>query len=219
MNEFTTTYRLFKEAVDYYPTDISTYEGWRELPVKLRAAGLFVQFFDQITLAYQKNKDSYPFIEEETAVSTVIQYIIKNVPMILYQAKRYTPGYMYKVAFNAIYPLGRIKQDVATYYNRESIYGKFIGERGSYEHTIDTDAENNFTYADFNFDYITTESLEDEFDRLTSEAEFFNILEQLSDKDLEMVEKLINKVKFTRNEKNLAKIQRIRELLEATYKC
>ncbi|MBP8593157.1 MAG: hypothetical protein KBI35_01865 [Ruminococcus sp.] len=91
MNEFTKTYRLFKEAIDYYPTDISTYEGWRELTVKLRAAGLFVQFFDQITLAYQKNKDSYPFIEEETAVSTVIQYIIKNVPMILYQAKRYTP--------------------------------------------------------------------------------------------------------------------------------
>lgn len=126
---------------------------------------------------------------------------------------------MYKVAFNAIYSLGRIKQDVATYYNRESIYGKFIGERGGYEHTIDIDAENNFTYADFNFDYITTESLEDEFDRLTDEAEFFKILEQLSDKDLEMVEKLINKVKFTRNEKNLAKIQRIRELLEATYKC
>lgn len=45
MNEFTKTYRLFKEAVDYYPTDISTYEGWRELPVKLRAAGLFVHFF------------------------------------------------------------------------------------------------------------------------------------------------------------------------------
>ena len=78
-----------------------SYAEWLVLPFGKKAAVLFVQFFTQITLAWQKVKSFYT--PEEEAVTTMFQYIMKNIPLIEAEEKKFTPQYMYKVAFNCLY--------------------------------------------------------------------------------------------------------------------
>lgn len=78
-----------------------TYSEWMSLDTDGKAAALFVQFFDQITLAWNKVKSFYT--PEEDAVSTMFQYIMKNIPLIEASEKKYTAAYMYRVAFNCLY--------------------------------------------------------------------------------------------------------------------
>lgn len=118
MNQFKETLNLFKPALEGESYD--SYWEWMLIPDKLKAAALYIQFYDQITLAWAKTMK--PFIEEETAISTLMQYLIKNVDIIKENRKRYTPNYIYKIAFNAFYPLGRIKRDIENWSHRRSCY-------------------------------------------------------------------------------------------------
>ncbi|MCM1226147.1 MAG: hypothetical protein NC320_01820 [Clostridium sp.] len=117
-NQFNDTLNLFKSGLT--DSAYSTYWEWMLIPDNLKAAALYVNFYDEITLAWSKTRK--PFVEEETAVSTLMQYIIKNVEIIKDNRKRFTPNYLYKVAFNAFYPLGRIKRDIDIWENRRSMY-------------------------------------------------------------------------------------------------
>ena len=67
----------------------------------LRAAALYVQFYEQITLAWYKVRSFYT--PEEDGVSTMLQYLHKNVPIIEADPKRYSSKYIYQVAFNCLY--------------------------------------------------------------------------------------------------------------------
>lgn len=119
MNQFRETFNYFMLYIEDF--DYKTYWDWMLLDDGMKAAALYVDFYDTIVLAWSKTQK--PFIEEDTAVSTVLQYLQKNVPVIKANKSRFTPNYMYKVAFNAFYPLGRIKRDINYYYNeRESNY-------------------------------------------------------------------------------------------------
>ena len=118
MNQFIETRKLFENVIGVkYPL---TYEVWLVVRDNLKAAALYVKFFDQITLAWRKTKK--PFMEEETAISTLMQYLMKNVDIIKENPKRYTPNYIYRVAFNAFYPLGRIKRDIDEWSHRTVDY-------------------------------------------------------------------------------------------------
>ncbi len=118
MNQFRETYNHFKAALE--DVDCSNYWEWMLISDDLKAVALYVNFYDQITLAWEKTKK--PFIEEENAVSTLMQYLLKNVALIEKSKNRYTPNYMYKVAFNAFYPLGRIKRDIDNWVNHACQY-------------------------------------------------------------------------------------------------
>lgn len=100
LTAFYDTRNLYRESTQY--TKPLSFEEWNLRPELHKAAILFVQFFSQITLAWDK-ANSYDFIEGEDGVSTICQYLEKNVPIIENNPKRFTPAYIYKVAYNCLY--------------------------------------------------------------------------------------------------------------------
>lgn len=77
-----------------------TYEEWMAAPDECKAAILYVQFYDQITLAWMKTKSVYTDIND--GVSEILQYLNKNVEKIKNDSKRFTPRYIYRVAWNCL---------------------------------------------------------------------------------------------------------------------
>ena len=99
-NAFIETKNLFISYLQY--TGPLSFEQWMDVPEDQKAAVLFVQFFDQITLAWYK-ADSLRRGSAEDGVSTVLQYLQKNVPIIGSTPKKFTPAYIYRVAYNCLY--------------------------------------------------------------------------------------------------------------------
>lgn len=117
MNAFSETKNLFIAHVQY--TGPVSYSEWLEFPDDHKAAVLFIQFFDQITLAWYKTKSF--FVLEEDGVSIVLQYLSKNVPILKDNPKRFTPAYIYKVAYNCLYCISHdIKRDIERFENEVS---------------------------------------------------------------------------------------------------
>lgn len=99
MNTFYETKNLFKNYIQYNKP--LSYVEWLALNDDHKAAALFVQFFNEILLAWNKAK-SYDGDDEE-AVETVLQYLIKNVEIIKKNPSRYKANYIYRVAYNCLY--------------------------------------------------------------------------------------------------------------------
>lgn len=99
MSALKETRDLFRIHTQY--TVPLTYGEWLAIPDDNKAAVLYVQFYDQISLAWHKAKSFYT--PEEDAVSTVLQYLMKNVPIIASNEKKFTPNYVYRVAYNCLY--------------------------------------------------------------------------------------------------------------------
>lgn len=100
-SEFYNTYLLYREYIGY-KNELS-YKRWMRLPDRFKAAALYVQFYDQITLAWYKVKTRWSI--EEEGVEVINQYLIKNVDKIKADKTRFTPAYMYRVAWNCLYCL------------------------------------------------------------------------------------------------------------------
>lgn len=100
LSSFYDARRLFREYTGY--SEPLSFDEWNSHPSGHKAALLFVQFFDQITLAWEK-ANAFDFIDGEEGVSIVNQYLNKNVPIIENQPKRFTPRYIYRVAYNCMY--------------------------------------------------------------------------------------------------------------------
>lgn len=96
---FKETLRLFKNYTGY--TGPMSFDLWSHLQEDYKAAVLFVQFYNQILLAYYKLRT--PAAIEEDCVEEVIQYLIKNVPIIEENPARFSPKYIYRISWNAIY--------------------------------------------------------------------------------------------------------------------
>ncbi len=111
MNPFKETKALFSNAISVdFPL---SYEGWLAVKADLKAAALFVNFYDQITLAWSKAKSE--FTADEDGVSIVMQYLIKNVPIISDNEKKYNPSYIYRVAYNCMGCLRRVQREQDRY--------------------------------------------------------------------------------------------------------
>ena len=126
-------YHEFKEAKERYESAIGkkapiTFEEWFTLPDSHKAAALFINFYNQITLAWTKAKAD--FTEDEDGLSTVMQYLMKNVPIIETNPNKYSETYIYRVAYNCMACLRRNKTDVARckecvseWHSKDSCYG------------------------------------------------------------------------------------------------
>ena len=126
-------YHEFKEAKERYESAIGkkapiTFEEWFTLPDSHKAAALFINFYNQITLAWTKAKAD--FTEDEDGLSTVMQYLMKNVPIIETNPNKYSETYIYRVAYNCMGCLRRNKTDVARckecvseWHSKDSCYG------------------------------------------------------------------------------------------------
>lgn len=107
MRQFVETRIRFEAATGCtYPL---TYNAWVVLPDGLKAAALYVNFYDQITLAWTKAKADYT--SDEEGIGTVMQYLLKNVPIIELDHRKFTPNYIYRVAYNCMGCLRRIDRD------------------------------------------------------------------------------------------------------------
>lgn len=101
--EFYETRNLFIPFVNYI--NPLTYDEWLSVSDDKKAAHLYCQFFNEIILAWNKAKSFYA--EEQEGVETVLQYIIKNVPIIKQDRKRFTASYMYRISYNCLYCISR----------------------------------------------------------------------------------------------------------------
>lgn len=126
-------YHEFREAKERYESAIGkkapiTFDEWFSLPDSHKAAALFINFYNQITLAWTKAKADYT--EDEDGLSTVMQYLMKNVPIIEANPNKYSETYIYRVAYNCMGCLRRNKTDVARckecvseWHSKDSCYG------------------------------------------------------------------------------------------------
>ena len=107
MNQFMETKVRFEAATRCnYPI---SYDEWMALPVGLKAAALFVNFYAQVTLAWQKAKAEYT--SDEEGIGVVMQYLLKNTDIISNDPKKFSPNYIYRVAYNCMGCLRRVQRD------------------------------------------------------------------------------------------------------------
>lgn len=186
-NQFAMTREMFANATTAYKFPMS-YEDWMNVPEDYKCAALFVNFYDQIVLAWQKQK-TY-FLEDEDAVSIVIQYLLKNVDKIKADRKRYTAAYVFTVACNAIIGFTRPAPRRDYYDNYQSQYF--------------TDNEGN--------EKDIFEILEDDVDRFDAEK-FGAIVESLDSADFELFMYLIhNKLSGRKTKQYADALKRLREV-------
>ena len=96
---FGATFKMFRDHINY--TDPLSYDEWLASADDLKAAILYVQFFEQISLAWYKLKTDAAI--EEECVEEVIQYLLKNVPIIEANESKFSPRYIYRICYNCIY--------------------------------------------------------------------------------------------------------------------
>lgn len=147
-SDFYVTREMFANYIQY--TAPLSYEEWLNTADDLKAAVLYCQFFDQITLAWYKIKTSYS--TEADGVAEVLQYLQKNVEFIKNDAKRFTPAYIYRIVSNCLICLCT---DVNNRYRRvfdhecSNIQMSSDGEFDIYDispdtdHTIENDLESS----------------------------------------------------------------------------
>lgn len=123
-NSFYETKTMFRNYINY--SKPLAFDQWDALPDDEKAAVLFLQFFEQITLAWEKLKSVYSL--EEDGVSEVLQYLQKNVAKIHEDPKRFTPAYIYKVAYNCLYCLCRDPNRYKRAYENETSNIQVVGD-------------------------------------------------------------------------------------------
>ena len=104
---FISTKQMFKDYLTGYSFPI-TFETWLAADEEEKAALLFVNFYDQIILAFSKSNAEYVLAED--AVSTILMVLTKNATILQTVKdgkKRFTPNYFYTVAWGAFYSLVR----------------------------------------------------------------------------------------------------------------
>ena len=127
MEEFFKAKNMFTAALNIESK--LSFEEWMKLPDDYKAAALYVNFFDNITMAYAKCADLC--VDENDALSTLLQYLEKNVAIIMEHPERYKPAYIFTVSKNAMSPLRRIQKnrDRVTYVKSPEINDTWNSQR------------------------------------------------------------------------------------------
>lgn len=98
-SEFYNTFKIYRSAINY--SKPLSYSSWKRLPQDVKAVALYVQFYNEITLAWFKVKTAWS--NEADGVECINQYLMKNVNIIDKDRKRFNPKYIYRVAYNCLY--------------------------------------------------------------------------------------------------------------------
>lgn len=131
------TRELFSEYLNYNAP--LSYDQWLNVAEDLKAAVLYCQFFDQITLAWYKLKSVYS--TEADGVAEVLQYLQKNVANIQADSNKFSPAYIYKVVYNCLYCLCRDPNRYKAVYENECSNIQMSSD-GEFD-LFDTCADNN----------------------------------------------------------------------------
>lgn len=186
---FHATRNLFRNYLGY--TGPLSYDEWMDVDDEDKAAVLYVQFYSQIVLAWNKVKSFYTI--EEDGVETILQYLMKNVPIIMNDPKRFTARYIYRVASNCLYC---ICHDIKRDRDRWELEVSNIQSSGDSEDTFDL------------FDTLVDES-SGNMEGAIAKEEFWKVVDSLGDDVLKVVEKLLNGNKIS-GKKNLECVEILR---------
>lgn len=181
-------YPEFKEARERYESAIGkkapiTFDEWFSLPDSHKAAALYINFYNQITLAWTKAKAD--FTDDEDGLSIVMQYLMKNVPIIECNPKRYSANYIYRVAENCMKCLRRVKSEIAR--DKECM---------SEWHTYDSCGEKKLTSY---FDNIGMDELADKI-HLAAEM-LYDLYDELDKDEKAVIKNILTGSKLTKRTK------------------
>lgn len=201
--QFQQTKIRFREFANYERP--LTYDEWMAAPDECKAAILYVQFYDQITLAWMKTKSVYTDIND--GVSEILQYLNKNVEKIKADGKRFTPNYIYRVAYNCLSCLSwndpELNHRCRTYQNEVSnIVGYGEDELDLFDTIVD---ENSETGAQFDFDANKS--------YLVNATKLWDIVESMGKKTKLVVAKLLGEKSYTPKELNSVSEEETQEII------
>lgn len=110
--EFVKTRNLFKEFLSVYYSKNISYNEWVQAEPDHKAALLYVKFYQEVTLAWYNavTSKNIVFISQDEGVSTVLQYLMKNVDIISQDEERFTAEYVYTVCYRCLFSLWRSRK-------------------------------------------------------------------------------------------------------------
>ena len=173
-HQFTLTRNMFRDYLVGYPETL-TYEEWNKADAEDKAALLYVTFYQEITLAWYNAVTSLNvvYVSQEDGVSTVLQYLMKNVAKISEDQKRYSPNYIYRVCYNCLLNLWKT--------------------RGTDRQRCAAETSNEYTEngADINlWDLVPSE--DDDIETQETKEAIWNIIRHMGPKAEKVVNHLIN---------------------------
>lgn len=108
-DQFKEAFKRFSEFSGY--NEPISWDDWIKLRDRdTRVAILYCQFYNEITLAWYKAKAD--FVPDEDGLSCVLQYLIKNVPILEEDENKFSPAYIYRIAYNCMDCLRYIQRDI-----------------------------------------------------------------------------------------------------------
>lgn len=169
---FYATRAMFRNYINYDKP--LSYDEWMSVDDDKKAAVLYVQFFEQISLAWYKLKTKAAI--EEECVSEVLMYLVKNVPIIKENPSRFKPSYIYRVVYNCIYcksmdPYNGQTAKTSWYNNTTSQYVQA---------------------GDDIIDIFETICDTEDIDIISAREHFWKIVESMGDDTLAVVDQLLN---------------------------
>ena len=185
-------YPEFKEARERYESAIGkkapiTFDEWFSLPDSHKAAALYINFYNQITLAWTKAKAD--FTDDEDGLSIVMQYLMKNVPIIESNPNKYSETYIYRVAYNCMGCLRRNKSEITRY--KECMSEWYA--KDSY-----CDNANNKSYSSY-FDLMGMDELADKI-HLAAEM-LYDLYDELDKDEKAVIKSILTGSKLTKRTK------------------
>lgn len=173
LKTFFDTRDCFKSYLNY--NGPISYQEWMSLNSDSKVAQLFVQFFDEIYLAWDKATTNHTFYaSDEEAVETVIQYLDKNVTKIAEAPKKFNPAYIYRVAYNCLYCICHDR----------------LNQKFERENVISDQMENAEGDTMSWFDFIIDETADPQ--NVFKSVQFWSVVDTLDEASLELVDRLIN---------------------------
>lgn len=105
-HQFILTRNMFREYLTSYPKNL-TFTEWNQADPDDKAALLYITFYQEVTLAWYNAvvSKNVVYISQEDGVSTVLQYLMKNVDKITADENRYSPKYIYTVCYRCLLSL------------------------------------------------------------------------------------------------------------------
>ncbi len=178
-SQFIQTRDMFSDYLSGYPKHL-TYEQWNSADPDDKAALLYIKFYKEITLAWYNAviSKNVVYVSQEDAVSTVLQYLMKNVDIISNDAERYTPEYVYTVCYRCLLSLWQTRGT-----DRE----RCSCEVSEFQSTIDAWG---FEVSVSLWDLVP--SAEDDYETQQTKAAVWNIIRHMGPKAEKVVNHLIN---------------------------
>lgn len=178
-SQFIQTRNMFSDYLSGYPKHL-TYEQWNAADSDDKAALLYIVFYKEVTLAWYNAviSKNVVYVSQDDAVSTVLQYLMKNVDIISKDADRYTPEYIYTVCYRCLLSLWQTRGT-----DRE----RCSCEVSAFQETIDAWG---FEVSVSLWDLVPAE--DDDYETQQTKEAVWNIIRHMGPKAEKVVNHLIN---------------------------